>query len=161
MHCLRFLGIIYNGSLLHRLQGLCEHRPSISRAAPRHRLTALCPFCDRPRHVIYSAIPCCPATTSITTPKNIPSSCFTFSCLVLSLHTSSRQSGACFCLETCWVRLGPKWPVQLEPRRCLGRGGWAMRASCACLGRLACRCYLAIDINSYCPSEFFTNWVIV
>ena len=160
MHCLRFLGIIYNGSLLHRLQGL-SGRCSIGSATPRYRLTALCPSCDRPCHVVYFAIPCYPATTSITIPEDIPSSCFAFSRLVLSLHTSSRQSGACFCLETCWVRLGPRWPVPLEPRRCLGRGGWAMRSSCARLGSLACRCYLAVDINSYCLSESFTNWVIV
>ena len=104
-------------------------------------------------------MPCYPATTSITIPEDIPPSCFAISRLVLSLRTSSRQSGACFCLETCWVRLGPAWPVPLEPRRCLGRGGGAMRSSCARLGSLACRCYFAVDINSYCLSESFTNWL--
>ena len=160
-HCLRFLGIIHNGSLLHRLQRLSEHRPSIGSATPRYLLTVLCPFCDRSRHVIYSAIPSYPAKTSITIPEDIPPSFFVFSRLVLPHRTSRRQSGSCFCLETCWVRIGPAWPVPLEPRRCLGRGGWAMRPSCACLGSMACRCYFAVDINGYCPSESFINWVIV
>ena len=155
------MGIIYDGSLLHRLQGLPEHRSSIGSATPRHLFVALSPFCDCSRHFNYSAITYYPTTTSIIIPERILPPCFAISRRVFPLRAGRRQSGPCFCLETCWVQLEPAWPVPLECRRCLGRRGWAMRPSCACLGSLACRCYLAVGIDGYCPCALFTDWVIV
>lgn len=109
----RFLGILHSGSLLHRLQGLSG--PSIRSATPWYLLSSLYPFCDSPRHVLYSAIPCYRATSSITIPEHITPSYFAISPLVLPLCTNRRQSCPCLRMEKCWVWLEPAWPMPLEP----------------------------------------------
>ena len=107
----RFLGILHNGSLLHRLQGLSG--PTIRSATPRYLFSSLYPFGDSSRHVLYSAIPYYRATSSISIPEHI-TSYFANSPLVLPHCTDHRQSCSCLRMEKCWVWLESAWPMSLE-----------------------------------------------
>ena len=108
----RFLGILHNGSLLHRIQGLSG--PSIRSATPWYLFSSLCPFSDSSRHVLYSAIPYHRATSSITIPEHITSSSSAISPLVFPLCTNYRQCCPCLRLEKCRVWLEPAWSMPLE-----------------------------------------------